>query len=149
MVLNDDWVSTYFKLPVRLSILCVTTISFTQNGEGRVRIFFSPTIYCNQSEDIQQLCWRSLLMACRRYIQWYISYFSSVTIDWYLAPHRWGFSITHSDAPQSVGLLWTSGQLVAETSTWQHSTLTTDRYPYPRWDSNPRLQLASGRRPTP
>jgi hypothetical protein len=25
--------------------------------------------------------------------------------------------ITHSDAPQSVGLLWTSDQLVAETST--------------------------------
>jgi len=25
--------------------------------------------------------------------------------------------ITHNDAPQSVGLLWTSDQLVAETST--------------------------------
>jgi hypothetical protein len=28
-----------------------------------------------------------------------------------------GFLITHSDAPQSVGLLWTSDQSVAETST--------------------------------
>jgi glutaredoxin 2 len=28
-----------------------------------------------------------------------------------------GFMITHSDAPQSVGLLWTSDRLVAETST--------------------------------
>jgi hypothetical protein len=28
-----------------------------------------------------------------------------------------GFLITHNDAPQSVGLLWTSYQLVAETST--------------------------------
>ena len=27
------------------------------------------------------------------------------------------FYITHNDAPQSVGLLWTSDQLVAETST--------------------------------
>jgi hypothetical protein len=27
------------------------------------------------------------------------------------------FHITHNDAPQSVGLLWTSDQLVAETST--------------------------------
>jgi hypothetical protein len=27
------------------------------------------------------------------------------------------FLITHNDAPQSVGLLWTSDQLVAETST--------------------------------
>jgi len=32
-------------------------------------------------------------------------------------PHSGGFQITHSDAPQSVGLLWTSDQLVAETST--------------------------------
>jgi hypothetical protein len=28
-----------------------------------------------------------------------------------------GFYITHSDAPQSIGLLWSSGQLVAETTT--------------------------------
>ena len=35
-------------------------------------------------------------------------------------PHSWGFFSTHYDAPQSVGLLWTSDQLVAETSTWQH-----------------------------
>jgi len=28
-----------------------------------------------------------------------------------------GFYITHNDTPQSVGLLWTSDQLVAETST--------------------------------
>jgi len=32
-------------------------------------------------------------------------------------PHSRGFSITHDDAPRSVGLLWTSDQLVAETST--------------------------------
>ena len=47
-------------------------------------------------------------------------------MDWCLAPHRWGFYITHSNAPQSVGLHWTSDQSVAETSTWQHTTLTTD-----------------------
>jgi hypothetical protein len=28
-----------------------------------------------------------------------------------------GFLITHNDAPQLVGLLWTSDQLIAETST--------------------------------
>ena len=43
-----------------------------------------------------------------------------------------------------LGLLWTSDQLVSETSTWQHTTLTTDKYPCPRWDSNPRSQQASG-----
>ena len=40
---------------------------------------------------------------------------------------------THNDAPQSVGLLWTSDQPDAETSIWQHTTLTTDRRPCPRW----------------
>ena len=40
--------------------------------------------------------------------------------------------LTHNDAAQSVGLPWTSDQLVAETSTWQHTTLTTDKYPCPR-----------------
>jgi hypothetical protein len=32
-------------------------------------------------------------------------------------PRPRGFLITHNDAPQSVALLWTSDQLVAETST--------------------------------
>ena len=31
-------------------------------------------------------------------------------------PHSRGYSITHNDAPQSVGLLWMSDQPVAETS---------------------------------
>jgi hypothetical protein len=42
-----------------------------------------------------------------------------------------GFTITLLDTPQSVGLLWTRDQLVAETSTWQHTTLTRDRHPCP------------------
>jgi hypothetical protein len=61
-------------------------------------------------------------------------------------PRSRGFLITNNDAPRSVGLLWTSDQLVAETSTWQH---TTDKHPCRQWDSNPRSQQASGRRPTP
>jgi hypothetical protein len=60
-----------------------------------------------------------------------------------------GYVITHNDAPQSVGLLWTSDQLVAETSTWKHTTLTTERHPCPWWDSNPRSQQASDCRHTP
>jgi hypothetical protein len=43
-----------------------------------------------------------------------------------------GFLITLNDAPQSVGrALWTSDQLVAETSTLQHTTDTTDKHPLP------------------
>jgi hypothetical protein len=59
-----------------------------------------------------------------------------------------GFEVswTHtSDTPQSVGLLWTSDQSVAETSTWQHTRLTTDKPPCVRWDSNPQTQ--KGERP--
>jgi len=51
---------------------------------------------------------------------------------------------SNADTPQSVGLPWTNNQLVAETSIWQHTALTRDRYPCPRRDSN---QHASGRRP--
>jgi len=60
------------------------------------------------------------------------------------APHSRGFWITHNDAPQSVGLLWTSDQLATETSSWQHTTLTTQRHSCPRQDSNPQSQQASG-----
>jgi hypothetical protein len=42
---------------------------------------------------------------------------------------------SHSDTPQSVGLLWTSDQHDAESSTLQ--------------DSNPQPQQAIGRRPKP
>jgi len=55
----------------------------------------------------------------------------------------------HSDTQHSLGLLWTSDQPDAETSTWQHTTLTTDGHPCPRRDSNPQSQQASCRRPTP
>jgi hypothetical protein len=37
-------------------------------------------------------------------------------------PRSRGILITHNDAPQSVGLLWMSDQLVAKTYTWQHTT---------------------------
>jgi len=36
-------------------------------------------------------------------------------------PHLRIFQIVHNDTPQSVELFWTSDQLVAETSTWQHT----------------------------
>jgi len=58
-------------------------------------------------------------------------------------------SLSRSDTPQSVGLLWTSDQSDAETCTWQHTTLTRDRHPGPRWDSKLQSRKASGSRPTP
>jgi hypothetical protein len=50
----------------------------------------------------------------------------------------------HSDTSQSAGVLWTSEQLDAETSTWQHTTLTRDRYPCHQWGSNLQPQQADG-----
>jgi len=66
-----------------------------------------------------------------------------------LWPPLRGFYITPNDASQSVELLWTSGQPAAANSTRQHTTLTTDKHPCPRWDSKPQSQQTSGRRPTP
>ena len=38
---------------------------------------------------------------------------------------------THTQTPHSVRLLWTSNELVAQTSTSQHTILTTERHPCP------------------
>jgi hypothetical protein len=48
--------------------------------------------------------------------------------------------ITHIDVPQSVTLLWTSDDLIAETSAWQPTTHTTYKHQCPQWDSNPWSQ---------
>jgi hypothetical protein len=40
-------------------------------------------------------------------------------------------SHTTTHHSRSVGILWTSDQLVAENSTWQHTTITTDKHPCP------------------
>jgi hypothetical protein len=49
---------------------------------------------------------------------YYLFIFSGSAAQRGLRPPRpRGFLITHNDAPHSVGLLWTSDQLVAETST--------------------------------
>jgi len=58
-------------------------------------------------------------------------------------------SLSNSDSPHSVGLLCRSDQPDAETSTWQHTTLTRDNLSCPRRDSNAQSQQTSCRRPTP
>ena len=47
-------------------------------------------------------------------------------------------SRSHSDSQQSVGLVCTRDQTDAETSTWQHTTLTTHRHQISRRDSKPQ-----------
>jgi len=57
-------------------------------------------------------------------------------------------SLSHSDTQHTAGFLWTSDQPDAENSTLQHTTLTRGIQTFPRRDSNPQSQQASGRRPT-
>jgi hypothetical protein len=49
-------------------------------------------------------------------IYFFIVFSDTAPQRWLLPPRPRGFLITHNDAPRSVGLLWTSDQLVAETS---------------------------------
>ena len=44
----------------------------------------------------------------------------------------------------ATGLLWARDRTVTETSTSQHTALTTDRHPCSRWDSNPKYYSTSG-----
>jgi len=60
----------------------------------------------------------------------------------------WTHPMTHTHT-NSVWLLWTRDRPVAETATWQHTTLTTDRYSCHGWDSNSQSQQTNGRRHTP
>jgi hypothetical protein len=64
-------------------------------------------------------------------------------------PRSWGLQMTHNDAPQSVEFLWTSDQPDTESSTWQHTTLTSEKRIWLRRDSNFLSQKESSRWHTP
>ena len=61
----------------------------------------------------------------------YVYFFFSVALRPNACDVSRGNRITHNDATQSVGLLWTSDQLVAEASPWQNTTLTTEKHAFP------------------
>jgi hypothetical protein len=56
-------------------------------------------------------------MLCYMYHNIIISFSGTAAQRWQWPPRPQGFLITHNDVPQSVGLLWTGDQLVAETPT--------------------------------
>ena len=62
-------------------------------------------------------------------------------------PPLWGSSITLKHT--TLRLFLASDQPLADSSTWHHATLTTDRHPCLQRDLNPQPQQASGRSPTP
>jgi hypothetical protein len=95
------------------------------------------------------VCMHVCMYVCVYYYYFIIVFSGSASQSGLWPPRPRGFLITHNDAPQSVQLVWTSDQLVAETSTWQHTIHTTDKHPCSWWDSNPWSQQASGRSATP
>ena len=60
----------------------------------------------------------------------FLSFFLSFFV-WPLLSTHCRCTWSHSNTRHSVGLLWTGDQPVAETSTWQHTSLTRDRYSCP------------------
>ena len=65
-------------------------------------------------------------------------------------PHSRGFQITHKNAPHSVGILWTSNQLVSrDLYLTTHNTHNRQTSMPPVGFEPPQSQQASGSRPTP
>jgi hypothetical protein len=65
---------------------------------------------------------------------------NSIFVPRHNSPH-WAraSSLSHSNTTHSVGLLWTRDQPNAQTSTWQHTTLATDRHSCPRNKFEPAI----------
>ena len=126
---------------LHLSALCCVRINadciYNMYGPWTPRYVRNALIYVSFIHEIVMA--PSVILVC----------FSSLNNPICPRPHLWDSSITHSDTTHSISLLWRSDQLVALTSTWQHTTLTKDKHSCSRQDSNPQCQLASCRRFTP
>ena len=79
---------------------------------------------------------------------WLVSFYHGATAPNGPGPPHIEASLSHANTPQSVGILWTTDQPDAETSSWQHTTLITDihgsrgirtRYPSKLEAADPRL----------
>jgi len=103
---------------------------------------FSQVLFVLKSLSKQVQIWEPRLKT-NNFLIFFYFFCGSVAQRWPWPPHSWSFSITHSDASQLVGLLWSRDQCVAGTSTWQHTTLTTDRHPRLRWDRTHHLSRRS------
>jgi len=83
-------------------------------------------------------------LACKVYFSWYSVFvicntFRKIIANFIIPDFFYGSTIlvglglfvvevsrSHSDTPHLVGLPWASDQLIAETSTWQHTTVKRD-----------------------
>ena len=137
---SQEQVSSPFR-PVTLLMLCSSPILYMASlikwGEKHIA---EVSLYNSVLSPVTSYFWGSLHTGAFLFFARQPSVSQGLKIE---------ASCLHSDTPQPIGLLWTSDQLVAETSTWQHTTLTTDRHPCRRRYSNSQSQPASGGRPTP
>ena len=85
---------------------------------------FWPYLILYQTYNLCNFKLFSLHCQCRRTRKYFLFFARQHPVCQGLLIHE--VPRSHNDTPQSVGLLWTSDQFVAETSTWQHTTLTTD-----------------------
>jgi hypothetical protein len=77
----------------------------------------------------------------RGYLCWNFSFCDATAQIRPRLPHCWGPYVTHDYTHiQSVGPLWKSDPSDAENSTLQYITLTRDRHPSTRRDSNSQFQ---------
>jgi hypothetical protein len=67
----------------------------------------------NKVVEVLKKIYKEHLLEFRNNILFYPAF---TTLYEFEPPHSRGSEITHKDAPQSVGLLWMSDQLVAEIS---------------------------------
>jgi hypothetical protein len=117
-----------------LAALSSLSISFKPWNRSVVGVLSVAFEYDQQQISVFLIVW---LIRWRLNWMFFFQWFDSPLEAW--ATSLFEASRSHTlDTPHSVGLLRTRDQLDAETSTWQHPTLTRDRHPCPRWDSNPQ-----------
>ena len=136
---------------------CVTTVSGQNSHQWRTRGLTKGSQHENSTvhTNIKVISWVTKYKQCNKLPKLFMS-----CLKLYLCVPFMAFSVHGSTAIVGLGLLifgaswlhlvallWTD-QPIAETYTWQHTTVTRDRRPCPRRDLNPPSQQASGWRPT-
>jgi hypothetical protein len=124
---------------------CFLSLLFPLFRKVRASFQFCLRVTCFGSKYIWRLCNLHAICYCCGFIFLALLilciHYCCRGLLFHLITHTW----THT---HSVGFPRTRDRPVAA-STCQHTTLTIDKHPCPRRNSNPKSQQASGRRPKP
>jgi hypothetical protein len=154
------WWLQYRKLQVIFKVFPAILQTADRQGQGDTRLTLTPPVIANSNYVIMVSDWNCLKYFCvflyrnhQVHREFMITLYIYTRARAHTHTHTHTHSIleeplvgqglliieaskSHSNTPHSVRVLWTSDQLDAHTSTWQHKTLTRHRHPCPRWDSN-------------